>query len=158
MKCNNCGREVASNTYECPHCGARLKDKSKIGCLSGIGLILILWWLGFYYGKPYLSNESATDHTVNSETSWKDQDNATTAYSMIKEHVIKTLNAPGSVTFPVGDDGYSDHIQYMGNHNYLITSYVDYQDTNDNNVRVRFIAEIQQTSETDWALVSLDFP
>ncbi|UCH80142.1 MAG: hypothetical protein JSW20_10385 [Nitrospiraceae bacterium] len=156
-KCRECGREVSSEDTECPDCGARLKDRSKLGCLSGIVIILILWWLGFYYGRSYISNDASSDDVKNASMNWQDQDNSIVAYIKIQDYVKQDLNAPVNVKFPEIVEKHSDYVKRIGDQKYLITSYVDYENSAGTKMRTRFIGEIQQISEHEWNLISLYF-
>jgi hypothetical protein len=63
-KCKECGEEVSSKAETCPHCGAPVKQRNKIGCL---GLLVILAAIGF--GAALLApNLTTTDKLSKTST------------------------------------------------------------------------------------------
>ena len=71
IKCKECKKEVSTKAEVCPHCGARLKEKS--GCLSyifvGTFLFLVLGVL-FNNGTekvPTTTKQTTTPQTTNNE-------------------------------------------------------------------------------------------
>lgn len=50
-QCKECGNEVSTKADNCPHCGARVKAKKRIGCLGVIGVIFLIGIIGSFIGS-----------------------------------------------------------------------------------------------------------
>jgi hypothetical protein len=79
------------------------------------------------------------------------------AYIIIEDFVEGCLKAPGTAKFPGIFDGKLDHVSPIGNHSYIIRSYVDSQNGFGALIGTRFVGEIKQISDNEWRLVSLEF-
>ena len=86
---------------------------------------------------------------------WKTEDNKSMAYIMMEGFVKRRLKAPSTAEFPGVFDGKLDHVSSLGGQKYRIVSYVDAQNSFGAQIRTRFIGEIQQISEDEWQLISL---
>ncbi|MGE4299475.1 MAG: zinc-ribbon domain-containing protein [Desulfovibrionaceae bacterium] len=64
IKCHECKREVSTEATICPHCGAAIKSKRKIGCLSLIAIVLFLGWIGSSTDKK---NDTSSGQVVKSQ-------------------------------------------------------------------------------------------
>ena len=87
---------------------------------------------------------------------WKTEDNKSMAYIMMEDFVKRRLKAPSTAEFPGVFDGKLDHVTSLGGQKYRIISYVDAQNSFGAKIRTRFIGEIQQISEDQWQLISLN--
>lgn len=80
-KCKECGNEVSTNADSCPHCGARLKNK--MGCfgfiLTGVGILLLLGYIGSQLGPRSSKNESSP-HTSAQQRTYGTGDTAHVGY------------------------------------------------------------------------------
>jgi len=163
-KCKECGNEISTKAKECPHCGNVLKKKVGCGCTTLVMVGLFLLIVG-----SLVSNESKTTPPKKSvdvskpaakpvpKYSWKDQDNSSMAYIMMEGFVERRLKSPSSADFPGVFDGKAGHIRRLGGHKYKIVSWVDSQNAFGAMIRTQFVGEIEQVSEDDWQLHSLEF-
>lgn len=87
---------------------------------------------------------------------WKTEDNKSMAYIMMEDFVKNRLKSPSTAEFPGVFDGKLDHVTSLGGQKYRIASYVDAQNTFGGTMRTRFIGEIQQVSDNEWRLISLN--
>jgi len=87
---------------------------------------------------------------------WKTKDNKIMAYIMMERFVKRRLKAPSTAKFPSVFDGQLDHVTSLGGQKYRIVSYVDAQNSFGAKIRVRFVGVIQQISDDEWQLISLD--
>lgn len=87
---------------------------------------------------------------------WRDEDNRLLAYSMTEDFVARQLKSPSTADFPGIWDGQRDHVTDLGGQKYRIASYVDSQNVFGATLRTKFWAEITQTSEGTWKLISLE--
>ena len=153
-KCKECGEKISKKAESCPKCGSPQKRKT-LGCGSLILILIILGTVG-----SIVSNFSTTDNKTGGKTvvkkDWREQDNSTMAYIMIEDFVKERLKSPKSADFPGVFDGRADHVTYLGNQKYRITSYVDAQNSFGASIRNKFTGEIEQTSENQWRLLSLE--
>lgn len=97
-----------------------------------------------------------SDEPPKSPDAWKQENNWSMAYIMMEEYVKQRLKAPSGAEFPGVFDGMQDHITSLGDQKYRIVSYVDAQNSFGAKIRVGFVGEIQQTSEEQWQLLSLN--
>lgn len=88
---------------------------------------------------------------------WRDKDNSIAAYVMMERFVKQNLYTPATADFPGIWDGQKDHVEYLGNQKYLISSYVDAENRFGAKIRTYFKGVIQQTGEENWTLVELKF-
>jgi hypothetical protein len=156
-KCKECGNEVSTKAKTCPKCGAPVKSSSSFGCLTIIGVLFLIGFLGSLFSEK----DSTTTETENNSNSvptksWREQDNSIMAYIMMEDFVKQQLKAPKSADFPGILDGRAEHVKYLGNQKYRIVSYVDAQNSFGASIRNNFIGEIEQTSEDHWKLIMLD--
>jgi flagellar basal body-associated protein FliL len=91
-----------------------------------------------------------------SPDAWKTRDNSAAAYVMMQDFVKDRLKAPASARFP-GDDDRGVHIYGSDNQKYLVSGYVDAQNSFGALVRNYYGGELEQTSENRWRLLSLEF-
>lgn len=131
----------------------QIKGQQTLRGCGGCIVIIILAWLFASFACP--SNVS-TGGNVSSSTNWRAEDNSLMAYIMIEDFVKERLVSPGSARFPGIFDGKADHITYLGNQRYRIVSWVDSQNAFGASLRTYFTAEIEQTGEETWRLISLE--
>ncbi len=153
-KCKECGNEVSTKVKKCPNCGAPVKASSSVGCLTIIGVLILIGLFSSLFDEK--DSTTTTTQTNVQKKSWREQNNSTMAYIMIEDFVKQRLKAPKSADFPGVFDGRADHVRYLGNQKYRIVSYVDAQNSFGATIRNNFIGEIEQTSEDRWRLISLE--
>ena len=108
-KCKECKKEVSTKAEACPHCGARLKEKS--GCLSyifvGTFLFLVLGVL-FNNGtdtSSVLESSSLKNIKKDPETQAKRKD---LIDDLISQDIFKRIDTPGTLPrIYVGDTFYN---------------------------------------------------
>jgi hypothetical protein len=98
----------------------------------------------------------STDDTPRDPNAWKTEDNSIMAYIMMEDFVKRELKSPGSAKFPGVFDGRQDHVTRLQDYKYKIVSYVDAQNSFGALLRTKFIGEIQQVSDEEWRLISLN--
>lgn len=99
---------------------------------------------------------SSSSSTPKDPNAWKNESNWSMAYIMMQDFVKQRLKAPSSAKFPGVFDGIEDHVTNLGGQKYRIISYVDAQNAFGTKIRTKFIGEIQQISEDQWQLISLE--
>ena len=138
IECKECGGKVSSEAEKCPHCGITLinktpKKKSNNGCfwtvVVGLCFILFLYILG-----SGGSDDSSSDYEVS-------HPNKFLAYNYAEDAVEKNLKSPSTAEFP-GATEKNSHIQYLGNGEYKINSWVDSQNGFGAMIRSNFSIEI----------------
>lgn len=87
---------------------------------------------------------------------WKTEDNKSMAYIMMEDFVKRRLKSPNTAEFPGVFDRRLDHVTSLSDHKYRIVSYVDAQNSFGVQIRTRFVGEIQQVSDDQWQLISLN--
>lgn len=90
-----------------------------------------------------------------SEDNWETEDAGRYAYNATKDYVVNSLKSPSTAKFP----GYSDAglkvLRKINTQQYVITGYVDAQNSFGATVRTRFTATVEQTAYRKWKLLSL---
>ncbi len=158
-KCKKCGSNVGLKEKKCPNCGAstQLQISTGKGCLI-VFLVFAIPVLIIALINPSSTPTTNTSSQKSSEdpNAWKTRDNKSMAYIMMEDFVKRKLKAPSTAEFPGIFDGKLDHVKSLGGQKYRIVSYVDAQNTFGAQIRTRFVGEIQQTSEDEWQLISLN--
>lgn len=121
------------------------KKQNPMQALVAVGVVIVaaIWIFG----------GGDTDEPEDPDA-WRSQDNSTMAYIMTEDWVKERLRSPSTADFP-GVFDRDGHITYNGNQTYSIRSYVDAQNAFGGTVRTHFAAEVQQTGEDTWRLLSL---
>ena len=89
---------------------------------------------------------------------WEGRDNSVLAYNIMKEFVKRELVSPTTAKFPGMVFGEArGHIKRLPDHKYRIVSYVDSQNSFGAMIRTNFVGVVQQVSEDQMRLMSLDF-
>ena len=94
------------------------------------------------------------DHDPNA---WRDRTDSLTAYMMMQTFVERRLKSPKSADFPNPLVGQHKHVRHIGDHTYVIDSWVDAQNSFGADIRTRFVGKVQQVSDVEWRLVELAF-
>lgn len=112
-----------------------------IGCLVIIGIIVIF--------SIFSSGGEKTP-----PTDWRTEDNSNMAYNMSKDFVTQRLKSPSTAKFPsvFERDG---HVVKGKDHQYMINSYVDSQNSFGATIRTKFILIIEQVDKDNWKLVDI---
>lgn len=92
--------------------------------------------------------------TPDDPNAWKQRDQSSMAYVRLKYEVEERLKAPATADFASQLDS---RIAHIGDQLYVISSYVDSQNSFGANVRTRFVGEVQQVEPDRWVIVSLTF-
>ncbi|GAB6390930.1 MAG: hypothetical protein MdMp014T_0303 [Treponematales bacterium] len=87
---------------------------------------------------------------------WKAQDSHLEAEVMLREFVKQRLKSPATAKFATAFDP-ERKIQNEADQKYLVTSFVDSQNSFGATIRTYFVGEIQQISKGEWKLLSLEF-
>lgn len=118
------------------------------GCFSRtLKIIFILSAIGFGLYAIIYSLSRNSD-------SWKTDYNVAGAYVQMEDYVKQRLKSPSTAKFA---NVLSANIEQLENQTYKIDSYVDSQNGFGAIIRTRYIGEVQQISEDEWQLISLDF-
>ena len=147
-KCKECGKEISKKADTCPNCGFnQKKSKGKkwqaFGCLFWIFIIFLVF--------TWISNWEFSENT----TPWNERDNSIMAYIMTEDWVKERLVSPATAEFPSASVK-REHTTRLNNQRYRIESYVDSQNRMGATLRTFFTAEVQQTGETTWRLISIE--
>ncbi|MBU4185805.1 MAG: hypothetical protein KKI12_10040 [Proteobacteria bacterium] len=116
--------------------------------LSLVGLLVFVF---LAVGSTDTNNSKPRDPNA-----WKTEDNKSMAYIMMEDFVKRRLKSPSTAEFPGVFDGKLDHVTSLDGQKYRIVSYVDAQNSFGAQIRTRFIGEIQQVSDDQWQLISLN--
>lgn len=141
-KCRECGSSVSTSAKSCPSCGIRKPGKKPGGFATAIALIIILLMIIGSFGKK--------DRVSNNYTN-KDQSNL--AYHMCQGYVKVALKSPSTAEFPPFQ---SYNAQYDGYNKYLVSGYVDAQNSFGAMLRTSYTCNIEQDKSTgSWHLIDL---
>ena len=124
--------------------------------LAGAGCVIVVIigaWIAVDYGLMDVKNKKNPVAIY----SWKEKDNSTMAYIMMKNYVKQRLKTPNSAEFPGLIDGRENHVRYVGEQKYEIKSWVDSQNSLGVKIRTPFIGQIEQVAKDRWSLISLNF-
>ena len=88
---------------------------------------------------------------------WRDRTDSHTAYIMMQTFVERQLKSPSSAEFPNPLVGLHKHARHIGDHTYLIDSWVDARNSFGVALRTRFVGKVRQVSDDEWRLVELTF-
>jgi hypothetical protein len=117
---------------------------------------MVIVCAGVFTGGGGASSTGSGTSASTPRKTWKDRDNSTMAYIMMEDFVKRRLRSPSTADFPGFFGGRGDHVQYLGEQKYRIVSWVDAQNAFGATIRNNFVGEIQQVSEEQWQLISLD--
>ena len=112
---------------------------------SSVGF-LILFFLAF----------GSTETEPKSLTAYKTEDNSSMAWIMTEDWVKERLKSPGSAEFRSWVTA-KNHVVKLDGPNYVISSYVDSQNSFGSMIRTKFVATVEQTSNDMWRLKTLEF-
>jgi len=147
IKCKTCEKEISKTAKSCPHCGCSDPYNNMRNVLIGCFIFFILC-----LGSCVTCISSIPEEDPNS---WRSEDNSIGAYIMMEGFIKDRLRSPASAEFPGVFDGKLDHVKYLGDRKYIITSYVDSQNGYGAMIRSTFIGEIEQINKDHWSLKSL---
>jgi len=153
VKCNEFVPKEAykgpMSTIKCPKCGALQPTTSgKIMAVIFLGILLIpLLFLG--YKCSTVTSPSSSPAQV------KDGKNTSMAYVMAQGFVKKRLKAPSSAKWPGMFDAI-DHAKHVYGQVYVVRSWVDAQNSFGAMLRMNYECRLEQISEHDWKLLSLE--
>lgn len=122
--------------------------KTLAACMTA-GFVAVLFWCCSGNWLPG-GSQPATP------TSWQNEDSSIGARLIMQQFVSARLKSPSSAEFPDVFDGADKHVTNLGNQRYRIQSYVDSQNGFGAMIRTHFTGEVEQTSEDNWRLLSLD--
>jgi len=111
-KCKECGKDVSTKAGKCPHCGAKLKTGTGIGCLGLIGVILLVGMFGNMLSesnktsKPKTAKEIRKERIESTFSAWDG------SHMGLEKLIKRTMNDPDSY----------EHVKtvYSDKGNYLI--------------------------------------
>lgn len=103
-----------------------------------IAIIIIMWLFHGNDSKPAALDVSKLD---------------VDAYVMSEEFIKEKLKAPATADFPGGSDG---RVKYLGDSTYLVTSYVDAQNSFGANIRSNYTAKIKYVGEDKWEPIDIN--
>lgn len=153
INCKQCGYPVPSNKKTCGKCGAirpidpRIK---KLGIAAALTLPLFMCSLcilmAYLLPDDYRSQtRSIKKPSVSQPTEYKEDKYM--AYAAMQHIVEQKLTSPSTASFPWG---MSDHVKYIGDNQYMISSWVDSQNGFGATVRTNFSGVVEQTGEESW--------
>lgn len=90
-------------------------------------------------------------------SAWRSCTDSHTAYIMMQDFVERRLRSPKSAEFPNPLIGPHQHVKHIGDHTYLIDSWVDADNAFSASIRTRFVGKVRQVSDDEWHLVELNF-
>lgn len=121
-----------------------------IGCAILVGLIII--------GSLFSSGGDTTTSTKEKKpaVSWEEQDNSIAAYIMAERFVKERLKSPSTAKFP-GRSVTKNQIIKGEDNQYIISSYVDSQNSFGATIRTNFMVIVKQVDKDNWRLVDIEF-
>ena len=155
IRCPDCGQEISDAAPTYPYCGrprniAPAKSKSSnrgIGFLLFISIVIILAYLG-QPSPDREANEQAKEANERAE-------GFLMAASMCQKFVNKQLKAPSTAKYP-STNGEDTKIISLNTGHYLVTSYVDAQNSFGAQIRTSFVCEIKKIpGGNQWQLQNL---
>lgn len=91
-KCKECGKEVSTEAKTCPNCGAPVKTKSSVGCLTIIAIIFVIGMIGLLINndKSDKTSKTQSDAPQKQEMVHKESTDQTAqiAYEVVQEWPI----------------------------------------------------------------------
>ncbi|MGA9591266.1 MAG: hypothetical protein WBV11_15660 [Salegentibacter sp.] len=117
--CKECGNQLSTKAEKCPHCGAKVKKGNNSGLITV--LIVIMLFIGFSMFIPDSPSDSSSSTSISHPNNFL-------AYSYAEDAVKKHLKSPSTAKFP-GTIEKNEHVQYLGNGEYQIHSWVDSQNS-----------------------------
>ncbi len=122
-----------------------MSDGAAMASMGGIIVValLLLWGFFSWIGGP-----------GEPPTPWHEEESTLDAYVMTQQFVEERLKAPGSAEWP--GVSYRDAVTHLGDQRYRTSTYVDSQNSFGAMLRTHFVAEVEQTSEDKWRLVSFE--
>ena len=103
IECNECRKEVSNKAESCPHCGARIKEKT--GCFAmmfkGFVIVTVIFfiWVSFLPDSPnttssILESSALKNIKKDTETQAKRKD---LIDDLISQGIFKRIGTPGSI-------------------------------------------------------------
>ena len=149
-RCKYCKKDISRRAKSCPHCGAPASSNSHSGCLTLIGILCVLYFLG---AASHGNKSTRPPKPKPPKINFLDRDDHIYASIMIQEFVKERLKSPTTARFPKE----LPRITVMGNQVYQTLSYVDSQNGFGAIVRTRYSCTIKQAAKDKWKLTQLNF-
>jgi zinc-ribbon domain len=146
--CFECGASVSSSAKTCPHCGKRNPTVNPRhvqiagGIVAAVVAVPVLWIL-----IAYVRYEP---------TPWNEADSSSMAIVKVQSVVENNLKAPATAEWP-GILEVGTHAQHVGDQLYRVNSWVDADNEFGAKVRMQYAADIKQTAEHEWEIVSFNW-
>lgn len=130
VKCEECKNEVSNKADKCPNCGVKIKQGK--GCLWWIGVLFVVIAVG--YGIEVSTKDTSGSNTTSTQGSTSD---LFLVYRYAEDAVKKDLKSPTTAEFP-GRSERVNHVNYLGDGEYKVNSWVDSQNSFGAIIRTNF--------------------
>ena len=126
-------------------------------CCILISIIVIAVTIDLMKDDKYVVNDPNKRSSTSSSLSKKDSASSSSkmdAWFSATNYVEQSLKAPRTAKFPRYNEEY---VTYAGNDIFIISAYVDAQNSFGAMIRNNFRCEVERVNSTNWKLISLSF-
>lgn len=144
-ECKECKKEISSTATKCPLCGCSDPHNKML-----TGLVICFIFFILCLGSCVMCVNSCPEPDPNA---WKTENDDIAACVRMQYFVKDHLKSPSSAKFSWDN---CNHVKYLGNRKYFISSHVDAQNSFGAMIRITYIGEVEQIGKDRWKLNSLD--